>query len=205
MQYQIVVGGQVVQRTSGAPSQPFVRHFDDSHGFADPEVEQRRWRVFVVRDEERQFEVQVGQRYKKRYDILEELAEHLWLPVAGFLAAAGAGMLAADGQGAQTAAGDRLERLPAKSPSDLAQVELAGQPRELLPIVQALNGVLGGWTWRCSPSAALRPTPPTNCARRWRACTCMCNCCSASIPNWRRRSRSCAAISRASPPWSTAC
>jgi len=142
MQYQIVVGGQVVQRTSGAPSQPFVRHFDDSHGFADPEVEQRRWRVFVVRDEERQFEVQVGQRYKKRYDILEELAEHLWLPVAGFLLLLALVCWLLTGRVLKPLRAT-ASTIAAKSPGDLAQVELAGQPRELLPIVQALNGVLG--------------------------------------------------------------
>ncbi|OYO30337.1 ATP-binding protein [Janthinobacterium sp. PC23-8] len=142
MQYQIVVGGQVVQRTSGAPSQPFVRHFDDSHGFADPEVEQRRWRVFVVRDEERQFEVQVGQRYKKRYDILQELAEHLWLPVAGFLLLLALVCWLLTGRVLKPLRAT-VSKIAAKSPGDLAQVELAGQPRELLPIVQALNGVLG--------------------------------------------------------------
>ncbi|OBV36605.1 ATP-binding protein [Janthinobacterium psychrotolerans] len=142
MQYQIVVGGKVVQRTSGAPSQPFVRHFGDSHGFADPEVEQRRWRVFVVRDAARQFEVQVGQRYKKRYDILEELAEHLWLPVAGFLVLLALVCWLLTGRVLKPLRATAAT-IAAKSPDDLAQVELAGQPRELLPIVQALNGVLG--------------------------------------------------------------
>jgi len=33
--------------------------------------------------------------------------------------------------------------IAAKTPDDLAQVATAGQPREVLPIVQALNGVLG--------------------------------------------------------------
>ena len=141
MQYQIVAGGKVLQRTSGAPGKPFVTGFDDRHGFADPRLDGRRWRVFVVRDEERQFEVQVGQQYKKRYDILEELAEHLWLPVLGFLALLALVCWILTGRvlkplrrTASTIAG--------KTPTDLAQVELLGQPRELLPIVQALNGVL---------------------------------------------------------------
>lgn len=141
MQYQIVVDGKVVQRTSGAPSQPFVTDFDDSHGFADPQVEQRRWRVFVVRDEERQFEVQVGQQYKKRYDILEELAEHLWLPIAGFLVLLALVCWLLTGRVLKPLRATAAS-IAAKSPGDLAQVELSGQPRELLPIVQALNGVL---------------------------------------------------------------
>lgn len=145
MQYQIVVDGRVIQRTSGAPVRPFVTGvtgFDDSHGFADPEVEQRRWRVFVVRDEARRFEVQVGQKYKKRFDILEELAESLWLPVLGFLTLLALVCWLLTGRVLKP-----LHRtasaIAAKTPDDLALVPSAGQPRELLPIVLALNGVLG--------------------------------------------------------------
>ena len=141
MQYQIVVDGKVVQRTSGAPAQPFVTDFDDRHGFADPQVAQRRWRVFVVRDEERHFEVQVGQQYKKRHDILEELAEHLWLPIAGFLALLALVCWLLTGRVLKPLRATAA-KIAGKSPNDLAQVALAGQPRELLPIVQALNGVL---------------------------------------------------------------
>ncbi|USX21590.1 ATP-binding protein [Oxalobacteraceae bacterium OTU3REALA1] len=142
MQYQIVVDGRVIQRTSGAPVRPFVTGFDDSHGFADPEVDERRWRVFVVRDDERRFEVQVGQKHKKRFDILEELAESLWLPVLGFLALLALVCWALTGRVLKP-----LHRtasaIAAKTPDDLALVPTAGQPRELLPIVLALNGVLG--------------------------------------------------------------
>ena len=142
MQYQIVVDGRVIQRTSGAPVRPFVTGFDDSHGFADPEVDERRWRVFVARDDERRFEVQVGQKYKKRFDILEELAESLWLPVLGFLALLALVCWALTGRVLKP-----LHRaasvIAAKTPDDLALVPTAGQPRELLPIVLALNGVLG--------------------------------------------------------------
>ncbi|MGK5024192.1 ATP-binding protein [Janthinobacterium sp. RB2R34] len=141
MQYQIVVGGKVVQRSSGAPAQPFVTDFDDSDGFADPQVAQRRWRVFVIRDEQRHFEVQVGQQYKKRYDILEELAEHLWLPIAGFLVLLALVCWLLTGRVLKPLRATAAA-IAGKSPDDLAQVEPAGQPRELLPIVQALNGVL---------------------------------------------------------------
>ncbi|MET0319210.1 MAG: ATP-binding protein [Duganella sp.] len=142
MQYQIVVDGRVLQRTSGAPAQPFVAQVDDDHGFADPRIDGRRWRVFVVRDDDRRFEVQVGQQHKKRLDILEELAEHLWLPVAGFLVLLALVCWLLIGRVLQP-----LRRtataIAAKTPQDLTQVALDGQPRELLPIVQALNGVLG--------------------------------------------------------------
>jgi len=142
MQYQIVVDGRVLQRTSGAPATPFVTGFDDDHGFADPRLGKQRWRVFVVRDEERRFEVQVGQLHKKRLDILEELAEHLWLPVAGFFAVLALVCWLLIHRVLKPLR-QTASAIAAKTPHDLALVATAGQPRELLPIVQALNGVLG--------------------------------------------------------------
>jgi two-component system, OmpR family, sensor histidine kinase QseC len=141
MQYQIVQQGRVIQRTEGAPRQAFVAGFDDDEGFADPKVDGRRWRVFVVRDEENRFEVQVGQRHDKRFDILEELAESLWLPVAGILLLLALVCWLLIGRVLKPLRRTANE-IAAKSPSDLAQVALEGQPRELLPIVGALNGVL---------------------------------------------------------------
>ncbi|RZA33883.1 MAG: HAMP domain-containing protein [Lysobacteraceae bacterium] len=141
MQYQVVAGGQVVQRSAGAPARPFIGGFDDDQGFADLRVDGDHWRVFVVRDEARRFEVQVGQRAEKRLDILEELGEALWLPVLGFLLLLAlvcwwlTGRVLAPLR--RTAAA-----IAAKTPDDLAQVADTGQPRELLPIVGALNGVL---------------------------------------------------------------
>jgi two-component system sensor histidine kinase QseC len=141
MQYQIVTNGRVLQRTAGAPAQPFVAAFDDDHGFTDLEADGERWRVFVVRDEARRFEVQVGQQADKRLDILEELAEALWLPALSFLVLLALACWWLTGRVLQP-----LRRtataIAAKTPDDLAQVALDGQPRELLPIVGALNDVL---------------------------------------------------------------
>ncbi|OIJ39724.1 ATP-binding protein [Massilia timonae] len=142
MQYQIVVDARVIQRTGDAPLRPFVSNFDDDHGFAEALANGERWRVFVVRDEARNFEVQVGQQVDKRYDILEELADSLWLPVLGFLLLLALVCWVLTGRVLKplrrTAAS-----IAAKTPDDLAQVPTAGQAREVLPIVQALNGVLG--------------------------------------------------------------
>ena len=142
MQYQIVADGRVLQRTGDAPTHPFVSNFNDDDGFAEALVGDKRWRVFVVRDAARDVEVQVGQRTSQRLDILEELAESLWLPVLGFLVLLALTCWLLIGrilQPLRQTAGS----IAAKSPTDLTQVALAGQPREVLPIVQALNGVLG--------------------------------------------------------------
>ena len=142
MQYQIVADGRVIQRTEGAPKTAFVSGFDDDEGFADPKVDKHRWRVFVVRDAANGFEVQVGQRQDKRFDILEELAESLWLPVTGILLLLALVCWLLIGRVLRPLRRTAHD-IAAKSPNDLAPVALDGQPRELLPIVGALNGVLG--------------------------------------------------------------
>ncbi len=141
MRYQVVADGRVLQRSAGAPARPLVAGFDDDHGFTDLEVDGDAWRVFVVRDEARRFEVQVGQQAGKRLDLLEELAEALWLPALGFLV-----LLALVCWWLTGRVLGPLRRtamaIAAKTPDDLARVAIAGQPRELLPIVGALNDVL---------------------------------------------------------------
>ena len=142
MQYQIVADGRVIQRTGDAPARPYVSNFDDDHGFAEALAGGERWRVFVVRDEARKVEVQVGQQVEKRFDILEELADSLLLPVLGFLVLLALVCWVLTGRVLkplrQTAAS-----IAAKTPLDLTLVDTGGQAREVLPIVQALNGVLG--------------------------------------------------------------
>jgi len=141
MQYQIVVDGRVLQRTRGAPAQPFVSGFRKQDGFADASVAERRWRIFVVRDKERKFEVQVGQLHSKRLDILEELAEHLWLPILVFLCVLALVCWLLIGRVLRPLR-QTASAIASKTPLDLALVDTAGQPRELLPIVQSFNGVL---------------------------------------------------------------
>jgi len=146
MQYQIVADGRVVQRTGGAPAQPFVANLDDGDGFAEAEANGHRWRVFVVQSEDDReagsYQVQVGQQLRKRREILEELAESLWQPVLGFLVLLALACWLLTGRILKplrrTAAS-----IAAKTPSDLTLVATEGQPREVLPIVGALNGVLG--------------------------------------------------------------
>jgi len=140
MQYQVVAAGRVLQRSAGAPSSPFVGAFDDDSGFTDLDVDGDRWRVFVVRDEARRFEVQVGQQADKRFDILEELAEVLWLPALGFLALLALVCWWLIGR-VLTPLRRTAAAIGAKTPDDLAQVVIDDQPRELLPIIGALNDV----------------------------------------------------------------
>ncbi|MQR00461.1 ATP-binding protein [Glaciimonas soli] len=141
IQYQIVVNDKVIQRTDKAPHIPFVPEFERSKGFTNIEIDGTRWRIFVVRSKDAHFEVQVGQKFKKRLDILDELADSLIIPVVLLLTLLGL---------VSWYCVSRLIKpikhtayaLTQKSLNDLKPVTLDNQPSELQPIVSALNGVL---------------------------------------------------------------
>lgn len=141
MQYQIVMHGKVIQRTSKAPSTPFVPEFEKRKGFKNIEIDGKRWRIFVVRSKDARFEVQVGQKFKKRLDILEELAGSLTPPVLLLLALLGVLSWYCVNRVIKPI-NNTAYALTQKSRDDLTPVLLDNQPSELQPIVSALNGVL---------------------------------------------------------------
>jgi two-component system sensor histidine kinase QseC len=141
IQYQIVVDGRVIQRTGKAPATPFIPDFEQRKGFKNIEIDGKRWRIFVVRSKDAHFEVQVGQKFKKRLDILEELADSLTLPVLLLLALLGAASWYCVSRVIKPI-NNTAHALTQKSRDDLKPVTLDNQPSELQPIVSALNGVL---------------------------------------------------------------
>ncbi|WP_061938593.1 ATP-binding protein [Collimonas pratensis] len=141
IQYQIVIDGRVIQRTARAPATPFVAGFEHRKGFRNIDIDGKRWRIYVVRSKDAHFEVQVGQKFKKRLDILEELAENLALPVLLLLAVLTALSWHCVSR-VMKPINNTAHAIATKSRDDLTPVSLDGQPRELRPIVGALNGVL---------------------------------------------------------------
>lgn len=141
--YYQVIGpdGRVRSRSEDAPEQAFVRGDVRSEHHLNVRADDRYWRVYVERDARSGLTAQVGQPWEERLDLLEEMAEKLAWPALALLVLLGAVCwLAIRGQLApleHTAAG-----IAAKSPQDLSPVADTGQPRELRPIVDALNALL---------------------------------------------------------------
>ncbi|MFT3719349.1 ATP-binding protein [Pseudorhodoferax sp.] len=140
--YQLVAGDQVLRRAEEAPAQPFVRGFRKDGGHATVRVDGATWRVYVRRDPATGLQAQVGQPLDERLKLLEEMAEKLaWPALALALALAAFCWITIRRLLAP------LERtaaaIAAKSPQDLSPVAgTAPQPRELQPIVDALNALL---------------------------------------------------------------
>lgn len=136
--YQIINAGQVIRRSAAAPTTPFATGGrNDEDGYVD----NGPWRVYVLADVDRGFEVQVAQQTASRLEILQELAEDLTLPALGLLLLlAGVSWLAIwllllPLQAAAHAIAE-------KSPDDLTPMSSANLPTELLPIMTALNKLL---------------------------------------------------------------
>lgn len=140
--YQLVApDGRVLHRADDAPRAPFVRDFTQRKGHRNVRIDGDYWRVYVQRDPVSGLQAQVGQPWDERAELLEEMAEKLAWPALGLLLLLGGfcwfviRRLLAPLE--RAAAG-----IAAKSPQDLTPVSGAGQPRELQPIVDALNALL---------------------------------------------------------------
>jgi two-component system sensor histidine kinase QseC len=109
-------------------------------GFADILVSGRRWRVFTLQDARRNW-VRVGERYDSRHDIARALAIEAVAPVAiGLpLLALLAGWAVRRGLRPLRVLADRLAE---RRPDDTEAVAVADLPREIEPVVAALNGLL---------------------------------------------------------------
>lgn len=141
--YYQVVGddGRVLRRAAKAPARPFSDELQVRSGYRDVWVEGEAWRIYLLRAKEGRFQVQIGQPWDERLDLLEEMAEALVWPALALLALL-AGfcwwVIRRLLQPLERTAG----RIAAKSPQDLLPVPMAGEPRELRPLVRAFNLVL---------------------------------------------------------------
>lgn len=140
--YQIVSDeGRVLQRAEHAPAEPFSADLKASKRYLNVWVDGELWRVYVLRAKGQNFQVQIGQQWDKRSEVLGEMAQNLAWPALFLLALLGTfcwlairKLLAPIDVTAQ--------RIASKSAQDLSAVSVAEEPRELQPIVLAFNGVL---------------------------------------------------------------
>ena len=140
--YQLVAAdGRVLHRADDAPRQPFVPDLKLRKGHRNVWADGAYWRVYVRRDEASGLQAQVGQPWDERAELLEEMAEKLAWPALALLLLLGSFCWWTIRR--QLAPLERTAQgIAAKSPQDLTPVSGAGQPRELQPIVDALNALL---------------------------------------------------------------
>jgi two-component system sensor histidine kinase QseC len=119
-------------------SAPETRLSRNDEGFADAVIEGKRWRIFSRWDESGRFVVQVGERYELRDELAESVAGHLMHPLAIALPVLALLIWIAVGAGLAPLA--RLAgEVGRRAPDNLAPLEASRTPREVRPLLGALN------------------------------------------------------------------
>lgn len=109
-------------------------------GFSDATIDGERWRIFSRWDESGRYVVQVGERFELRDELAQSVASHLLHPLAVALPvlailiwlSVNAGLLPL---------GAVARQVQRRAPDNLAPLGEQAVPREVSPLVQALNAL----------------------------------------------------------------
>lgn len=129
--------GRLRLRSAGAPQ---TRLLERAEGFGEAKFDGKRWRVFSRWDESRHYLVQVAERYELREELAQEVAGHLLHPLYFALPALGLLIWLAVGAGLAPLAAVARE-VARRAPDNLAPLEGGDAPREIAPLVSALNAL----------------------------------------------------------------
>lgn len=144
LDYQLIVDSHMIRHTGHAPDKPFVDDLDadKEKGFRTVFADGQPWRVYVLRNRNPNFEVQIGQPYKARLKLLQELTENLIWPAVVLLALLGVVTWIAI-QRVMRPLEETARAIARKSATDLTPLQQTDRPLELQPVVEALNRVFG--------------------------------------------------------------
>jgi two-component system sensor histidine kinase QseC len=118
-----------------APSQPLGTA---AEGFSDRVIEGQAWRVFSAWDASREMLIHVGERADVRAELADELAEGLLRPLLLALPALAVLLWLAIRGGLRPLLALRTE-LARRDPENLAAIDDAHAPREVVPLIDQLN------------------------------------------------------------------
>jgi len=129
--------GRLLLRSASAPE---VQLQSRSEGYGDAVIDGKRWRIFSRWDESRQYLVQVGERYELRDELAQSVASHLLHPLAVALPALALLIWLGVGAGLAPLGGVARE-VARRAPDNLAPLDEASAPREISPLIGALNAL----------------------------------------------------------------
>lgn len=121
---------------------PDSRLAKPDEGFANSEVEGKRWRVFSAWDAKRHYLLQVGEQTKQRDEIATTMARNMLVPL--FIALPALGLVIWFGiNRAMRPLRLLTQQVADRAPDNLATLELAEAPSEVAPLVANLNRLFG--------------------------------------------------------------
>lgn len=140
--YQLISSaGAVLRRGEDAPERPFVDPASRDDRFYDTRVDGQWWRVYVVRHDDLDFSVQIGQEWDERIDLIVDVLESLAWPLVTLWLLLGLVNWWLVRRLLKPL--DRLSRsLVAKSPEDLAPLPADDRAAEIRSVASALNLLL---------------------------------------------------------------
>lgn len=122
-------------------SAPAVRLSVATDGFSDSHVNGDRWRVYSLHRPRDGTLIQVGERLAAREHLGAEVAEHWLLPLAVALPLLGMLLILAIGRALQPLSQVSRE-VAIRDAGNLEPIPTATIPREVMPLVEQLNGLL---------------------------------------------------------------
>ncbi len=139
--FQVFHEGRLVLRSANAPTGPMIDLADPAQGgFRTVHMGHTAWRVFMARGAEHDVRVLVGEQLGSRRAILRAVLRGMLWPLLVELPVLAAAAWWAVRQG--VAPMRRLGLLlKARSPQTLQPVQVAGAPSEMVPMLDALNGL----------------------------------------------------------------
>lgn len=131
------LGGRLVARSSGAPDESIALSQD---GFGDREVNGEAWRVYTIIDADKGVTVVVGDRIGLRDRLARDLIAGLLIPAGLVLPLFGFLIWYGLGRGLRPL--NRVARdITARDGEDMRPIVAQDIPREVRPLVDALNGL----------------------------------------------------------------
>ncbi len=134
--FQIWEKGKILRLHSA--NAPDERLSQEEEGFSDVVIGEKRWRVFSAWTDDRTVLVQVAEEHYLRNEIVEDIAEHMLLPLLVTLPLLGA-LVWLMVTGAVRPLKRLGEDLARRAPGNLSPIDSVDAPAEISPLVDSLN------------------------------------------------------------------
>lgn len=124
-------------RSANAPA---MRLSQSDGGYSDTTIDGVRWRIFSRWDDSGRFLVQTGERFELREELAQSVADHLLHPLVVALPVLALLIWLSVYAGLRPL-GAVAGQLQSRAPENLAALDEARVPREVSPLVQAINAL----------------------------------------------------------------
>ncbi len=135
MVFQVWEAGRLRLHSANAPAEPLA---GDAPGFSERTIDKHRWRVFTSRDAKSKLVVHVGERAERRAKLAREMALNLLTPLLYALPVLALLLWVAVGRGLRPLVALR-DQVARRAPDNLAPLDAAQAPAEVLPLIEQLN------------------------------------------------------------------